>query len=128
MSDAFWGVILGGLIGISGTITAIIFQHKQWKTNRRLEHLQKKRDLLVEDFESFAEKLKIKEGSEIQFDDIVSDMYLRIPKGTFIGIDMMNDYGDLKIPKNWEKLQTALTLRMSEYLAKLDAEIDELTK
>ena len=92
MSDAFWGVLIGGLIGVSGTIATIVTQHKQWKTNRRLEHLQKKRDLLAEDFESFAEKLKIKEGSDIQFDDIVSDVYLRIPKGTFTGIDMMNDY------------------------------------
>lgn len=121
MSDAFWGVLAGGLIGISGTIATLVIQHKQWKTNRRIEYLQNKKEKYVKIFDTFSQKAENPAG--ISRTQLWSEFALRIPSVVERELrEVMDTIDDGQSP--------TLTLIeiMGIYLEDIDKEIDNLTK
>lgn len=129
MSDAFWGVLVGGLIGVAGSLYTIWIQHKQWKTNRRIEYLQNKKERSLKDFQIFLRKLE--DAPEIGYADVEFGINIQTPPEVHDEILRWvadQDFDDIDNEDDMRKYQKVVIKNMGNYLNKLDEEIDELTK
>ena len=81
MLETLLGVVIGGIIGSIIPFITIIYSHKKWKSEQRIEYLKLKRDQLEKIF---------KKAYEATDDGM--------KKGSF-PIDVLSDY-DFLLPKN----------------------------
>jgi gas vesicle protein len=132
MSDALLGVLIGGLIGISGTITTLIIQHKQWKTNKRLEYLQQKRNKYAKDFEIFSKNFLQHFGGE-NYDEqkldhyLATDIFLKFPKDVAgkIASELIRFVNN---DISAETTRRDIMAELNSSLQEIDEEIDTLTR
>src|SRR5881628_2033108 len=79
LSDALLGAIIGGAIGIAGSVITAVFQHRQWKRERLLEHLRRQRVELSEFFASVITKTEEGMKDGLLSVDAMTDVYLLCP-------------------------------------------------
>ncbi len=136
MSDAvigFVGVFIGGIIGTIATIIGLIYQHKQWKTNLKLERLQNKRKMYIENCENFSTNFhKYAQEGRVDIEKInehiATDILFRFPKNISEELtEVIRNFTDDGMPASQE-LRWELLIVLNSHLETVEKEIDELTK
>lgn len=131
-SDTIVGAIVGGIIGVSGTVAVLVFEYKKWRKGLRVEHLRHQRDRTEELFS------RIYKSIGTSFENSVDG------KTWEFSIDTQADVGFLCPPDLGKKIQESINLdpesdrieavrgalatisiHMKRHLAKLDQQIDE---
>ena len=142
MTDALWGVIIGGAVGVVGGTIGTIVQHhyagKRWKKEAQLERLQRERYRMEKEFFDFAKRMRVLEvtgkvGSKEDFEEMVAFITLYFPKLLPGGSEVQGGAGSsLQVLKEaadgekWGVMQGMIDKEMRAYLAGLDAKIDAL--
>jgi len=125
LSDALLGAIIGGGIGIAGSVITAMFQHRQWKRERLLEHLRRQRVELAEFFASMIKKTEdgMKDGQLSV--DAMTDVYLLCPSKVRVAIVNMIREPD-RSPQRLKDHSLEIQIAMKESLRDLDRRMDRI--
>ena len=132
LSDTVIGAIVGGVIGISGTIAVLIFEYRKWKKGLRVEHLRRHRermeDLFVRIYNSAGTSFEKSVDQNVQeFSiDTQTDIHFLCPQEVREKIReaMKLDPSKERIDAVRSSLAT-ISIHMTAYLAKIDRHIED---
>jgi hypothetical protein len=132
LSDTTIGAIVGGAIGLSGTVAVLVFEYKKWRKSLRLEYLRHRRERTEELFARIYKSVQT--SFEVGVDGETQEF----------SIDTQGDIDFLCPPDVGEKIREAMELdpsvgridavrgalatisiHMKRHLATLDQQIQE---
>lgn len=141
MTEALWGVIIGGAVGVVGGMIGTIVQHhyagKRWKKKAQLERLQRERDRMEEKFFDFVKRVRMAilfpsgQGFTTQAEagDLLAFMTLYFPK-VLTRLPSLYHAGALPMKslsaEEFGPVMDVIEVEMRDYLAAMDAKIDAL--
>lgn len=125
LSDALLGAIIGGSIGIAGSVITAVFQHRQWKRERLLEHLRRQRVELSEFFASVIKKTEEGMKDGLLSADALTDVYLLCPAKVRVAIVNMMRETD-RTPERLKDHSLEIQIAMKESLRDLDRRMDRI--
>jgi hypothetical protein len=129
MSEAILGTIIGGLIGLGGTIILLLFEYKKWRKDLRIAHLKEKREKYEKAFDSIYLELgtafeKHIESSRVEYPiDLLSEISIALPDTVRDAIksnmpEKIDDVGTIR------KALAQIRIQMKLYLSGIDSQID----
>ena len=132
LTDTVVGAIIGGSIGVSGTIAVLIFEYRKWKKRLRLDHFLRRRERMEELFariyKSIGESFEKAGETEIQeFPiDTQADIAFLCPREVR---DEIKENMKLDPTKDRiDAIRTSLasiSIQMKHYIAKIDRQIEK---
>lgn len=132
LTDTVVGAIIGGSIGVSGTIAVLIFEYRKWKKGLQLDHFRRRRKRMEELFariyksigESF-EKAGETETQEFSIDTQGDIEFLCPPEvRDKIRENMTLDPAKDRIDAIRGSL-ASISIQMKDYLTKIDRQIEK---
>ena len=132
MSETFWAVVVGGLLGGGFSLVVLAIEHSRWKKEFELRFLQTERKRREEQCERIRRDVSegLNEGSWSA--QLLSEDILRLPKDVgkrilrvFEQMDLTQEsFGREEKQKRYLEIVTIL----GEYMAQLDKEIEKVSR
>ena len=125
MTEALWGVALGGLIASILPIIPIVVDHLRWKKEKKLEVLRNKRDRLEKMFREIGSGLHEEMLKDSHSINRITDIVVLSPKPVKDAFEkMIND--PRKNPNNMKMHNVDISKAMKTALTEIDDEIIKL--
>jgi hypothetical protein len=126
--EALIGVLIGAVIGYVAAITTLLVEHRRWRKEFKLQYLITERKRREEQCDKIRELLE-KGLSESSYPfELGINMFLRLPEDVGYFINRAWKDIDRRQPEGKQELYQKVTLILGAYLAKIDKQIEELTK
>ena len=123
MSEALWGVIIGGVIALAPTLIVSFIEYKKWKKGKKIEVLQQKRVRMEKLFNDAYQK--ILEGiTKNSFDiEMIGKIMRLAPRNVSGQFDkMMSDKN--RTAENMREHSLLISVEIYNVLASIDKEIE----
>lgn len=132
LNDTIIGAIVGGLIGVSGTVAVLVFEYRKWRKGLRVEHLRRQRERTEELFARIYMSVgtSFENGVDVETQefsiDTQSDIAFLCPPDIREKIrEAMNLDPDLARIDAVRGALATIVIHMKSHLAKLDQQIQE---
>lgn len=125
MFEALVGVVIGGLIGIAGTVTGVCMEYQKWKKDRRADYLRSERARLEKLYTEISNRLPDNIVDGKYNIDLGTDILFRCP------VDVSQAYRELiqekdKTPETLRHHLFRIFAAMKQSLADIDRKIEEI--
>lgn len=117
MNETMQGVIVGGAIAILTTLVTLSFQHRQWKKERKIEHLKSRRSQFEQMFSAIMKHENF--GGEP-----LTDAYHLCPENVKMAYDKYRSLGEMSADDRMSH-EISIETEMKKALAELDKQIEK---
>lgn len=126
-SEALLGVIIGGIIGLVGSVMLLVVDARKWRSDRKLEHLRIKRRDMEARFLRLREILPdaMAEAPTATMGTEILDLTMRCPKRVEVAIvAYVKDDAEMDAARQRDHYYN-ITTEMTVVLRELEQQIDD---
>ena len=125
MSDALLGVLAGGIITLFANYLSFKFQLSQWKTNKKIELLQERREELAKSYKEITRILTSETDFAKAFVEITEHAGVGMPENV---LNTMSDYITTKSEQTEENKDPLMYEARGKIIVAMKIAIDDLDK
>jgi hypothetical protein len=128
MTEALWGVIIGGLIASVTPVFNVLVESRKWQLSQRTTHLRLRRDQFEKLFDEVYQALldgQAQTGLNMPI-EIWAKLDLHLPTSVMNELEKLFEEKD-RTPEKMRGHLFSIQLAMKASIAKLDREIERLT-
>lgn len=126
MSDALWGVIVGGTIASIGPLINLFFNYHKYKKEAKIKYFQSKRDRFEKQIDETLETLSDGMKNDSYPADMLSDINMLFSKEVIDTYDTMaleKDRTASKMRQHFAKIAFAMKKELSEIDKKIEKQL-----